>query len=1573
MTVTSANPDDLGHFVTTAGRARTALAERLERLVSQQNAVLAACIDYTVPPNALSGAIQVFTALAQNERFVATVRTELLAADRDPQTGIATVSDASVAAALQAAGVARKPPPVEVEPGLLMGTPPTSGFVDDPICAANGNFVLVERDLGFPGWAAVLDVVRTYNSLAAGTVGAFGPGWSSALDLRIDHVDGGVLRARLADGSSVPFVGDGPELRAVGPRPLRVTVLDEGWLLHEGHTKIWRFDADGRFVGGVAGPATVLVERDDLDRIVALSELRSGRRVQVEWDGSRVGAVAASDGRVVSYRYDDDDLVGAERPIGAVAYGLDGHLIATLTDADGIVLARNVYDGGGRVVEQTNELGRTTRYEYSELGTTVVSDTVAGPRNAFTHDRRGNLTAMVDGLGRALRLTYDDAGRVTSVRDRTGSMTRYAFDDRGNLVERVDPDGLNATWAWDDADRLVREVDRAGGTTVYEYADDDRRPSAITGPDGATTRVTLLHGSVPAEIVDADGIRTDFEWDGDGQLVAVIDALGHRTEFAFDDAGDVVATVDGSGLTTLLRRNGAGRVVESVVADAVCEYRYTAAGRPTGGHDGEAVSWTASYGDHGRLREFADGVGSVVGFEWDPFGNLAAVIAPDGARYGHEYDAAGRLVAAVDPRGNRAEREVDGEGRVIAVTDAAGRTWRRDLDVLGRTVTSHAPGGATTTYRYHPDGTVAEVVHPDGARVATEVDAAGRVVAVIDALGGRFELRYSAAGRLVERRSPSGRVQRFAHDAAGRLVSVAGAAGDRFTLDLDGRGRVLRRSSEPRGTAVTYDYNSAGELIGVTGPTASTTAERDRSGRITAVADATGARSAFGWDGRGLLATATEPTGATAGFTRDVRGRLATTTAANGDVTAFDYDPTGFLRTRSEPIGTLTRLLDPTGVVTGLRHADGSGVDRTLDAAGRTASITSTDGHVLARYDRDAAGRIRAASRDDATTTFEWTANGRLAAIEGPAATVRIERDADGLVTGWIQDETTVSVERGAGGDVQALVDPVAGRVVPPARGDLVRDRVGRITGGAGGALHRYDAAGRLVETLDREGRRWRFGYGADGLLADEDGPLGARRYHRGALGRLERLDEDGAVTTYAYDGAGRRVRAARSDGSARRWSWDALGTLVAVEDVDAAGAVRRIDLALDAFGRPYRVDGDAVVWDAARTGRPLAVGAERFLHLEGRAAVATAAVSWADAPADPWGSDGIRRAHLGFRDELAVDDLVWMGERVYDARTREFLSPDPLLGVPGRPGHASAYAFGFFDPVNHLDPTGRRPISQQEFDAIREREEDGRFGQAWNAIKDDPWGTLAMVGVVAVGVGLMFVPGGQVLGAGILIGAASSAAVGVATGTFSPTDVAVGGVFGMIPGGSTYRTAIAVGAASGAGQELMMQTIRGDGYDWNMVAIQSVTGGATGAFGHRLTGARPNVDTPAPPTAPMPEPVRRPSFAVDAGGETHIMPPPGGAIDVEVRAPNPMKPQHATDAWEEFLGEGPYTNVNPRTGELDPDRVVSAGGTRSIRYGDHEMNGRPTRHHYHEETWNYDKSLDIWWVDNTMIRVPLR
>ena len=99
----------------------------------------------------------------------------------------------------------------------------------------------------------------------------------------------------------------------------------------------------------------------------------------------------------------------------------------------------------------------------------------------------------------------------------------------------------------------------------------------------------------------------------------------------------------------------------------------------------------------------------------------------------------------------------------------------------------------------------------------------------------------------------------------------------------------------------------------------------------------------------------------------------------------------------------------------------------------------------------------------------------------------------------------------------------------------------------------------------------------------------------------------------------------------------------------------------------------------------------------------------------------------------------------------------------------------------------------------------------------------------------------------------------------------------------------------------------------------------------------------------------------------------PGRGYHKEVYANKPVKVTEAVDKWDEFLGPGEYTDIHPRTGLKDPDRIFSADGKRSIRFGSHEMNSKPSKIHYHEEIWTNDPINNVMNVDNTVVRVPYK
>ncbi|HLH28980.1 MAG TPA: RHS repeat domain-containing protein, partial [Acidimicrobiales bacterium] len=344
--------------------------------------------------------------LAADESFVAGVARALAGAD-GWDGSVATVSDAAVAAELASLGGVASTGVLEVPASALLGDAPTSGFADDPVCTATGNFAHSEVDLTFPGRAAPLALTRWYNSMSERT-GAFGPGWSSLLDARLIVGEDSVV-ALLPDGAEIRFQRDGSAAWRGDARPrLRLRAVpspDRGagvgsFELVDGPASGYGFDASGAVTRRWVGRSEVVVTRED-GVVVALAERCSGRSVALSWEAGRVAGARSSDGREVAYGYDGPHLVAVSRPSGAMRYEVAAGKVVGIVDADGVALVANRYDESGRVVAQTSPFGRVSRYSYGPGGMTVVAGD-EGIRNAFVHDTGGNLVAIVDGSGRPM-------------------------------------------------------------------------------------------------------------------------------------------------------------------------------------------------------------------------------------------------------------------------------------------------------------------------------------------------------------------------------------------------------------------------------------------------------------------------------------------------------------------------------------------------------------------------------------------------------------------------------------------------------------------------------------------------------------------------------------------------------------------------------------------------------------------------------------------------------------------------------------------------------------------------------------------------------------------------------------------------------------------------------------------------------------------------------------------------------------------------------------------------------------------------------------------------------------------
>jgi hypothetical protein len=87
------------------------------------------------------------------------------------------------------------------------------------------------------------------------------------------------------------------------------------------------------------------------------------------------------------------------------------------------------------------------------------------------------------------------------------------------------------------------------------------------------------------------------------------------------------------------------------------------------------------------------------------------------------------------------------------------------------------------------------------------------------------------------------------------------------------------------------------------------------------------------------------------------------------------------------------------------------------------------------------------------------------------------------------------------------------------------------------------------------------------------------------------RLGVGGSVTSFEYDGGGRRVRESGA-GLERRYRWDELGRLTEVA-AGGDGDARAVDVVVDALGELASVDGTPLLWDSAHPLSPVAWNGE--------------------------------------------------------------------------------------------------------------------------------------------------------------------------------------------------------------------------------------------------------------------------------------------------------------------------------------------------------------------------------------------
>jgi YD repeat-containing protein len=204
----------------------------------------------------------------------------------------------------------------------------------------------------------------------------------------------------------------------------------------------------------------------------------------------------------------------------AMAYDAGGHLVRLDLpgDPESPRTVRFEYDALGRIVAETDALGRTTGYTLDALGQVLAVTHPDGRREGFVWDALGQLIRHTDSAGHTQTWQRDARGRVLGQTDAEGrtlharynprqqldelrrgdSRYRFRYDPVGRLVAEQRPDGVEIHLRYTAAGTLARRDERGTGpehpvrSRRYAY---DRNGRLTARHDGtATTRYTWTPG-----------------------------------------------------------------------------------------------------------------------------------------------------------------------------------------------------------------------------------------------------------------------------------------------------------------------------------------------------------------------------------------------------------------------------------------------------------------------------------------------------------------------------------------------------------------------------------------------------------------------------------------------------------------------------------------------------------------------------------------------------------------------------------------------------------------------------------------------------------------------------------------------------------------------------------------------------------------------------------------------------------------------------------------------------------------------------------------------------------------------
>lgn len=557
--------------------------------------------------------------------------------------------------------------------------------------------------------------------------------------------------------------------------------------------------------------------------IYPASEVHGGRAVRwFRYDTqSRIISAVDEAGGIHRFTYDASGrLSRCQDPVGAVDQVAYAANLRRWRNPVGASVEME-YDVRGRLVRETDALGRVWRTEWNPDNQSVSNTDPLGRKTTVHRDARGRPVAFTSPDGREWKLWRSPDERTVVLTLPSGRSFTTLADESGNPVASIDPSGGRRVWERDWFGQVIADTSPAGRTTRYRY---DRFGNTVAehNPDGTLKTVEYDPFGIPISWKDRAGRETRAGTDHAGKLDFVDEPGGRRWQWIRDATGRSLRVTAPDGRTWRWVHDAAGRVVEQIdPAGNVARTRYNLVGLPVAVIDASGRTTTYVWNLRGEQTGIRFPDGTTEAFRWDPCGNLIGRTDGRGVSTQWDYDTAGRLIGIrYSDRTPPVTLAYDPDDRLIRRTDGSGST-RWTWDPSDNLVRRESAAGSVTR-AFDADGlplaTTIEVPGQAARTLSWVRDDSGRCIAVVLPEGNRVDYQYGVDGQLVRRKSNDGTEVRWHRGSeTGWVDSLEyfgpqGALRESIGIQRDQTGRQVRVDSSVV-PARSWDYDLAGRLI----------------------------------------------------------------------------------------------------------------------------------------------------------------------------------------------------------------------------------------------------------------------------------------------------------------------------------------------------------------------------------------------------------------------------------------------------------------------------------------------------------------------------------------------------------------------------------------------------------------------------------------------------------------------------------------------------------------------------------------------------------------------------------------